>query len=235
MGTSMNRNAQGQNDLQVFTEDTNDILFSPYYQRAGQVLADQSSRVVPGGLYMMDDSGGVVSQLINNVDAGTNPIPVSGKITIGTDGFKGSASVDSGQTFAAASYKFLRSTTNVDRLSKDVVFNNGLNIINLTNIKNDGIGLIDANQFNALVVANNGDPKDLFFVYNIANHDSQLVLMHMTKPQNDGKNTTTDVNGMVYVEYNDVAYVGLVAETAMSFSDPSGIFLPGLISMGPTA
>jgi hypothetical protein len=204
----------------IFSEDpqaTVAIGFSPFYKNKAHTLPDKTTTVEPGGFYIRDDGGGLITQLVNATDSNKSLVP---KGSIDLEGKVATVARDS--IITATSFKGSPIT------SDHVGLSNGFTIINLTKVTSERPPLLKPNKDKALKVE---DPQNgPFYVYNVYSQNGQLTVIHTIKPTPvyakppNETGTQTAVHGMVYVEFGNNTYIGYLGNTFVFFEDPSGAF-----------
>ncbi len=181
---------------------------SPFYIEGKDVFPNEVDQVKQGGLYVMDDAGGVVFQLFT--DPTDQP---SGTIDLNDKKAEIYASPNS---IKATSYK--QSAPNGEQ--SPVTHDASLCIHNL--VPTNRRGLKSGKKF---MVTIKGKEGQAFSLYNVHDLNGQTPVIHTRRPICDPKQPTkTEIHGMVYVENDTIVYMGYLEKVTITIEDHNGHF-----------
>lgn len=218
-------NQESQTSNVILNVDDKPITSSPFYDGIDANLPN-GSLVKPSGLYMMDDSGGIIYQLTNTQDDSKK------KIVGSIDLSKRIATIEANSIASATSYKKLPLQNPPSNTSPYVDISNGLLIKYLTKIAE--FRRAPLNKGFKVEITVEGKPSH-YFLYTVNSKNGQLTVTHTIRPFFSRKilpektidGTSTAVHGMVFLEYNGHVYSGFLESASIFLEDPHGIFRDG--------
>ncbi|MGB1249854.1 MAG: hypothetical protein ACPG8W_04425 [Candidatus Promineifilaceae bacterium] len=188
---------------------------SPFY-RTNQSAMPTGNQVEAGGLYMMDDAGGIIFQVMTSTNTDVKPVG-SIDVHVGMVATVQRCSKNNGRIMESISYK----KGSLNKVHASTICDSWqIQYLIKTSLK----PMKEGPRFRVQVSGSDS----AFYLYNVYDANGQLVIAHTQTPNSinrgSDKDTDTFVHGMVYVEYKGDVWMGSLSRTEIVVNDPNGEF-----------